>query len=94
MILYCWQHNGIHHVTNGDAEQIIYALFGVYSDEVTESDADSRPYAGEAPWDHHLCPLTVLGWASDGEMYREHVEQGVECRRARARNALVSGATP
>lgn len=74
MNLYCWAHNTAHPFTPDDVEEIVYALTGVFAD------------AECGNWSSRIrrmrCPKEVLGWARDGEMYYEHVEQGVECRKA------------
>jgi hypothetical protein len=74
--LHCWTHNTTHHLTPGQAEQVVYALTAATSDAVI---SDIVP-VGEYP-----CPLEALRWAGDPELYAEHVQQGVESRRAAAR---------
>lgn len=87
MNLYCWRHRTNHAVTNGEAERIIQCLIGVYADEVTEDDATCRPHAGERSYEMYPCPIDVLGWSRDGEMYAEFVAGQVECRQANERDA-------
>lgn len=73
MDLYCWPHNTTHHFTAGEVEQIVYALTGwAY---------DSEQVAGEYNPKRLTCPQEALRMAGDSEMYVEHVEQGVECRK-------------
>lgn len=71
-----------HDLTVGQIERIVYALTAAYGDEVTEQDADSRPDVGGRSEELAPCPIEVLGWASDDEMYREHVEGCYEQARA------------
>lgn len=75
MNLYCWAHNTVHEFTPDDVEQIVYALTAwAYDSEAgTDEHVDSKRMA---------CPKTMLHMASESEAYLEHVEQGVECRKA------------
>lgn len=73
MDLYCWPHRLVHRFTAGEVEQIVYALTGwAY---------DSEPVTGEYNPKRLMCPKEALHLARDSEAYREHVEQGVACRK-------------
>lgn len=77
MDLHCWPHNRTHHFTPGEVEQIVYALTGMLSTEET-----AEPLGLQEP--RLICPKEALALARDSECYLEHVEQGVECRKALA----------
>lgn len=79
MKLYCWYHNTVHPLTDGETEQIVYAMTGMLFD-ANRDDADDR-YAEYHP-KLMLCPKEALAMARDSECYLEHVEQGIENRRA------------
>jgi hypothetical protein len=77
--LYCWQHKANHVMEVHDVEQLVYALTVGYADAITTTD--DRRFPDDAYSDHLPCPLAVAKqWASDPEIYAEHVEQEVECR--------------
>jgi hypothetical protein len=93
--LYCWPHNAVHAFPVADVEEIVYALAADPTDSY-RSGWDDRaaaelhavrhggPVAG--PTEGHPgipCLKEVLkNWARDSEVYAEHVEQGVGCRKA------------
>lgn len=91
MNLYCWQHRTVHAFPLADVEKIIYALGaeaidgydGGYRDGWNANDGapygTDRTRRAEDPQD---CLMTVLRGADNPEVYAEHVEQGVECRKA------------
>jgi len=92
MRLYCWQHRTVHAFPLADVEQIIYALGasvidaydGGYRDGWNNAN-DNRPYGADRARqtdDPPDCLRRVIREAGDCEMYAEHVEQGVECRKA------------
>jgi len=90
--LYCWQHRTVHAFPLADVERIIYALGAETIDGYDGGYRDGwnvRRVGG--PWgsdrtrltdDPPDCLKTVLRGAGDDEVYAEHVEQGVECRKA------------
>ncbi len=79
MDLYCWPHNTVHPFTPGQVEQIVYCLTGQLGD-AEQAGPIQNPQADP----RFACPKDVLYWARDSEAYLEHVEQGVECRKAMA----------
>lgn len=70
--LYCWPCKDVHVFSPDDVERIVYALGA----DVVQADG-SAPERGEPD-----CLGEVLGWARSAELYAEHVEQGIECRKA------------
>jgi hypothetical protein len=79
--LYCWQHNALHRLTEGEVERLVYAFTGALADAVTDSGEAAYP-RGEPSWEHMECPMSMLRQASDPEGYEEHAQGGVESRRA------------
>jgi len=77
--LFCWHHNAVHRLTHGQVERVVYALTGALADVTVEP---LPQFVGEDSHEHLVCPEMVLRSYLDVEMYGEHVEQGVECRRA------------
>lgn len=81
MNLYCWHHNATHRFAGGEVEQIVYAMTGMLFDARQEgADADYAQYHPNLM----ICPMETLMLARDSECYLEHVEQGIESRRALA----------
>lgn len=79
--LYCDLHDTAHRFTQGEVEQIVYALTGALCD--AETDAEPGIYAGEPSWEHRRCPQQALQMANDVECYEEHVQACVQARRDR-----------
>lgn len=74
MEIYCDACNVCHHLTNGEAEQLIYVLQA----ELAEG---RDPEVSKDPISNTLCLQAHLSGATDSEMYLEHVEAFVEIRR-------------
>lgn len=77
MILHCWRHKGPHRFTTGEVERIVYAMAA----ELMTPVDDELAYTEANP----PCPQEALDLARSTEGAIEHVEQGVECRRAATR---------
>jgi hypothetical protein len=84
--LYCGRHRENHDLRPSIVEQVVYSLSAAYADAITEPEGGAA-YAGEDALRLIPCPVEVARWAGDSEMYAEHVEQSVECRRAHERKA-------
>lgn len=69
-------HHFLHDVEPLDAARIVSALTAWAADGWTSTDSPSR---GESADEHLECPLDVLGWARDVEIFYEHVEQAMIC---------------
>lgn len=80
MKVFCSKHNDVHQLSAGQVELIVYGLSFAYAEAVTEPDGD-RIYAEEDGFNHVPCPLQVIHWATDGEMFKEVVDPMVEARR-------------
>jgi len=72
MRFYCWPHRTTHEFGLEDVEKIVYALGA----EAVESPDDRADAGTGVP----TCLRFVLDWAGTPEVFREHVEQGIECR--------------
>lgn len=81
MHLYCTRHNTTHEMTEGDVEQVVYALTAAQADAVCEPDGD-RIDAGDLPDQHMACPQEVLRSWTDPEVYAEWIEGCIESRKA------------
>lgn len=83
--LWCPTHDEHHSFTAGEIERIVYALSAGLAEEATASDINDRHLIGAAFEDALSCPLEVLGWSRDGEMYAEHTGRFVAMREASQR---------
>jgi hypothetical protein len=80
--LYCWPCRTVHEFKLKDVERIVYALGqaeveALHLGGVIGQQTECKELAAAGP----SCPRDVLSAAGDGDLYSEHVEQGVECRK-------------
>ncbi len=94
--LYCRKHRSNHRFDAREVEQLVASLFAAWSDAVVDHTQDVGVKVAEGPrWtaDEVLeqCPMEWHDTASDGEVYREHIENTVESRVAAALHVPAAG---
>jgi len=79
--LYCWPCRTVHEFSLKDVERIVYALGmaeveALHMGGVIGQQTECRELAAFGP----SCLREILPATHDGDLFAEHVEQGIECR--------------
>lgn len=86
-LLYCWLHRDNHSFTQGEVEKIVYSLGAAETDAYLDGARDPETALTNPP-PSPTCLQDALRSADNPEVYAEHVEQGVECRRAHQKGSI------